>query len=103
MRQIASLVMAALLTTALAGCFVDLGPKSQAVALDGSSTQAAIPVPGVDAEYQWLATHRPGWRPVRQSLLAGSRGRHYDVITISRGAQSEDVYFDISSFFGRSL
>jgi hypothetical protein len=95
--------MAALLTTALAGCFVDLGPKSQVVALDGSSTQSAIPVPGVDAEYQWLATHRPGWRPVRQVLLEGARGRHYDVVTITRGAQREDIYFDISSFFGKSL
>jgi hypothetical protein len=102
MRQIAGLVAAAALTISLSGCFTDAASPPQAAPADGSSAGAAIPVPGVDAEYQWLATHRPGWRPVRQALLVGSKGAAYDVITITRGTQSEDIYFDISGFFGKT-
>jgi len=102
MRRTAGLVIAGLLTMSLPGCFTDIGSRTQTIRLDGSSAGAAIPVSGVDAEYQWLATHRPGWHPERQSLVTGPGGRFYDVMTITRGGQREDVYFDISSFFGKA-
>lgn len=103
MRQITGLLTTTLLIVTLGGCMPDFGPRSRTVILDGSSAEAAIPVPGIDAEYQWLAANRPGWRPVSQALLAGARGKHYDIITISRDGQSQDIFFDISGFFGKPL
>jgi len=31
----------------------------------------------------------------------GANGRHYDVITLSKGAETKDVYFDITDWFGK--
>ena len=101
MRQFARLAMAAFLSATLSGCIAEIVPRSGPAATDGSSTQAAIPVSSVDAEYQWLAANRPGWQPVRQKLLGGPRGKTYDVITIVRADQITDIYFDVSSFFGK--
>jgi hypothetical protein len=101
MRRIAGLVMAAAITTAVSGCLAEFRPPSRTIVIDGSSPAAAIPVPGVDDEYRWLAANRPGWTPVRQLLVSGPRGKTYDLVTIARGGQSEDIHFDISSFFGK--
>ena len=56
---------------------------------------------GVDAEYDWLREHYPGYKLVSQSL-SSKDGKHYDVMKI-KTASGEDktVYFDISNFFGK--
>ncbi len=101
MRWIVRTVMATALTAALSGCFTDVLTLKRTVVLDGSSTAAAIPVSGVDAEYAWLAANRPGWRPVQQTLVLGGPGEAYDLFVIAKGTQSEKVFFDISSFYGK--
>ena len=55
---------------------------------------------GVAAEHGWLKTNRPGWQLVQQTL-AMDRGRPYDILTIRKSGKTEEVYFDISNFFGR--
>lgn len=55
---------------------------------------------GVAAEYGWLRTNRPGWKRDHQAML-GKHGRKYDVLTISRGGETEAVCFDITDFFGK--
>lgn len=74
---------------------------------DGSSLEQAILIAGargeydgVQSEYDWLATHRPGWRPVYQYLLE-KRPRLYDMLEISKGGQTAQVYFDITDYFGK--
>lgn len=74
---------------------------------DGSAVDQAILIygargeaDGVKSEYDWLATHRPGWRAVGQALLTKGN-RQYDVLHTVGGGQSVDVYFDISEYFGK--
>ncbi len=68
---------------------------------DGSSFEKAIPVKSVDAEYQWLRAKHPGHKVKRQALLANG-GKHYDRISITtKDGKELEVYFDISSFFGK--
>lgn len=102
MPKIARTVLAFGLAAALSGCFTDVFTGDRAVSRDGTSREAAIPVTGVDAEYAWLAANRPGWDPVRQTLLLGGPGEAYDLFLIRNGSQTEQVFFDISSFYGKS-
>lgn len=55
---------------------------------------------GVPAVYTWLRVNRPGWT-VTQQALAEHNGKPYDIMTISKGGRTEEVYFDISKFFGK--
>jgi hypothetical protein len=56
---------------------------------------------GVDAEYNWLAQHYPGYKTVSQRLTANN-GSNYDIIKIkTRNGDEVDVYFDIDNFFGK--
>jgi len=72
----------------------------------GSSYQTAIVIKeqseltGVPAEYAWLKANRPGWKAVGQAL-ASHNGRPYDILTIRKGGKTEEIYFDISNFFGK--
>lgn len=102
MPRLAATVLAIGLATALSGCFADLLPGDRAVSRDGTSRDSAVPVAGVDAEYAWLAANRPGWDPVRQTLLLGGPGEAYDLFLIRNGSQTEQIFFDISSFYGKS-
>jgi hypothetical protein len=68
---------------------------------DGSSFEKAIRAASVDAEYQWLAKHYPGYRMRMQSLRMNNR-KPFDVLSITtKDGKALDVYFDISSFFGK--
>ena len=68
---------------------------------DGSSPRAAIPVESVAAEYGWLREHLPGFRLASQGLT-NFEGRPLDVLTVRADSGEErQVFFDISSFFGR--
>lgn len=75
---------------------------------DGSSAQTAISIrgahgehDGIAAEYDWLKQHRPGWKPVMQRLVIED-GLLLDVLTIERAGKRQDLYFEISDFFGKS-
>lgn len=74
---------------------------------DGSSLAAAIHIvgaagedDGVASEYQWIGAHRPGAKVLRQALVMNG-GRAYDILSIRHGATSEDVFFDITDYFGK--
>ncbi|MBS1663813.1 MAG: hypothetical protein JST68_22400 [Bacteroidetes bacterium] len=74
---------------------------------DGSSYENAIVIKetsekkGVDAEYDWLREHYPGYKRGRQALTT-KNGKPYDVLSIETAdGVKKDVYFDISKFFGK--
>jgi hypothetical protein len=68
---------------------------------DGSSVEKAIVVASVDAEYQWLKKKYPGHKVNRQALLLKEK-KPYDMLSITtKDGKTLDVYFDISSFFGK--
>jgi hypothetical protein len=75
---------------------------------DGSNCAAAVQIvgaederAGVQAEHDWLSTHRPGHAVVKQGLTSCS-GRSADILTIVMpDGSTQDVFFDISDFFGR--
>jgi hypothetical protein len=75
---------------------------------DGSSIENAIildgvtnEMDGVSAEHADIAKRFPGWHWDAQGLLPPTNGRHYDVVTLSKGAESKTVYFDITDWFGK--
>ena len=55
---------------------------------------------GVQAEYDWLSQNRPGAQVLEQALLSDN-DRMYDMLTIRKQGHKEQVYFDITDFFGR--
>ena len=74
---------------------------------DGSSLATAIHIvgalgedDGVASEYQWIGAHRPGAKVLRQALVMDS-GRAYDILSIRHGEATEQVFFDITDYFGK--
>ena len=62
----------------------------------------AIPVDSVREEYEWVEQNLPGYHPASQALQKID-GKPYDVLTVKNDAGEErTLYFDISSFFGKS-
>jgi hypothetical protein len=91
-----------LMGLALGGCQttgVNVAASSAAAAAPGASAATAIPVNSIREEYDWIAVNRPGWKPGLQALAVDATGS-YDIITITKGNQSEEIYFDISAFIG---
>ncbi|MCV2867137.1 hypothetical protein OEW28_00670 [Defluviimonas sp. WL0002] len=91
------------LTLGLAACTAETSQIGTAPApgqTAGSSEQTAIKAESIAFEYQWIARHRPGWKPVSQGLLINDADEPFDLITIEKGGKTEAIYFDISSFFG---
>jgi hypothetical protein len=100
MRTAASVTLV-LVLLALAGCQTSAPRTASPAALVlGSSIETAIPVNSIRQEYDWIAANRPGWKAELQTLVVDGNAP-YDVITITKGNQSEDIYFDISAFFGK--
>jgi hypothetical protein len=96
------------LVIALALVCASCATKEPAAGRDGSSMETAIilesitnEVDGVHAEHAETNKRFPGWQWQMQGLLPGADGRHYDVITLSKGAETKDVYFDITDWFGK--
>lgn len=74
---------------------------------DGTSQITAVVIlgakgedEGIASEYAWLAAHRPGAKVLRQALVQDP-SRVYDVLTLAAGAESQEVWFDITGYFGR--
>ncbi len=56
---------------------------------------------GVEAEYEWLRLNYPGYQRIKQALI-DCNDKPADVLTIrTKDGQTRDVYFDLSSFFGK--
>jgi hypothetical protein len=61
---------------------------------------------GVAAEYRYVSRRfgQPDidWTPVLQSLHKAEDGRRYDVLAIRlKSGEVKELYFDITSFFGK--
>jgi hypothetical protein len=104
-------VSSCLLFSALFSTLVRAGERNLPVmdgpGHDGSSSSMAIVVEadtedaGVNTEYLWMAYHYPNRRIVSQSLTFEG-GRAYDILEIEgRDGTSEEIYFDITSFYGK--
>ena len=67
---------------------------------DGLSTEKAIIVDSIAAEYQWVRENCPGFAPEMQALQQ-INGKPFDVLTVrSASGESRTIYFDISAFYG---
>jgi hypothetical protein len=68
---------------------------------DGRTPATAVPVQRVSEELEWIRRHYPNARVVQQALEMHSQGPR-DVLVVMAESTITRVYFDISSFFGRS-
>jgi hypothetical protein len=73
---------------------------------DGSTVATAIIIDGaagssdgVASEYDWVAKNRPGAQVTQQALVQEG-DKIYDLLTLQSGGQTEEIYFDITAFFG---
>ncbi len=73
---------------------------------DGATPATAIIIEGaqrssdgVPAEYAWLAQNRP-LAQVQSQALVQDGTRIFDLLTLQTGSQTEEIYFDITAFFG---
>lgn len=68
----------------------------------GATRETAIPVHSVAEEYQLM--RKMGLTPNRQSLVMGDDGKPYDVIDcVDATGAARQLWFDISSFFGKGF
>ena len=68
---------------------------------DGLSYEKAIIAKSISFEYEWIKENFPGSQTQRQMLSVHKR-KHYDIVTIKKpDEETKDIYFDISSFFGK--
>lgn len=95
------------LAIALALACASCATQEPAAGRDGSSMDTAIVLDGVANEADGIrAEHAetdkrfPGWQWETQALQSTPNGRHYDVITLSKGGETKDIYFDITDWFG---
>lgn len=70
---------------------------------DGRTQQSAYKVRSVAEEYEILGAL--GLEPGSQSLIMGDGGKAFNMIEATDAAKGEtrEVWFNISSFFGRSI
>ncbi|GAB2177708.1 hypothetical protein [Dongia sp. agr-C8] len=105
MTCISRWIVSILLVLSLAACAASDGAGTNTGGA-GSSLESAIvieaknEIEGVRAEYRWIRDHMPGWRSGNQHLL-NENGRVYDMIEVSRGGETREVYFDITGWFGK--
>lgn len=76
--------------------------KLAALENDGSSYEKAIKVQSVSEEYEWLGLYYPGYTMIRQ-VLAFENKTPYDILKFEFDGVEKEIYFDISSFFGKEL
>ena len=100
--------LAIVLALGVASCAGGQSASQPAGARDGSSIEKAIilegvtnEIDGVRAEHSEIKKRFPGWHLEMQHLVSGPDGRPYDVMTISNGSATKDVYFDITDWFGK--
>jgi tetratricopeptide (TPR) repeat protein len=70
---------------------------------DGSSFKKAVIASSIPMEYEWLREYFPGYKFYSQSLVFEGN-KPYDILNIETiDGTKIDVYFDISSFFGKGF
>ena len=77
--------------------------KISASERDGLSYETAIIAKSISYEYDWIKKKYPGSQP-QQQMLTHQKRKSYDIITIlSQNGETIDIYFDITSFFGKGF
>lgn len=72
----------------------------------GSSEETAVSInaqnttEGIAAENAWIAEHMAGCQKTGQALIQGQKGL-YDKITVQCPNGEQEVFFEISNFFGK--
>jgi hypothetical protein len=99
----------AVLTAALGASLVSAPAQAEITYGGGAGDTAATAVvilgaqgssEGIQAEYDWLAQNRQGAQVLEQALL-NEGDRMFDMLTIRWQGREEQVFFDITDFFGR--
>jgi hypothetical protein len=68
---------------------------------DGLTIDRAVKAKSVDFEYVWVEKRYPGSRVTGQVLLTRKRIPYDKLEVVTSDGRKIDVYFDISSFFGK--
>ena len=69
---------------------------------DGLTAEQGIIVYSIEEEYEWLAIHYPGFKPIKQAMRY-EKEVPFDVHKISLTDGTEiTIYFDISEFFDKT-
>jgi hypothetical protein len=68
---------------------------------DGLTIDRAVKAKSVDFEYVWVEKRYPGSRVTGQVLLTRKRIPYDKLEIVTSDGRKIDVYFDISSFFGK--
>ena len=90
------LIATALLALLLAAC-----QSTSAIGnADGLTVETAVRVTSVQAERRWIQQNYPGATVESQALLIDPVPMDRITIQLPSGA-TRDIYFDISSFFGK--
>jgi hypothetical protein len=106
MKPFLTLLICGLLAAGCVAPSTPAGAPVAAAATKGSDFANAVKINAIDsvsgirAEYEWIAANRPGWQVTGQALVDVG-GKPFDVLMIQKGAETDEVYFDISSFFGK--
>jgi TPR repeat protein len=73
---------------------------------DGSNFETAIAFPdakdgftGIEDEHKFVAYYFNTWSWSEQALV-NHENRAYDLITLQRGSEVQDIYFDVTDWFG---
>ena len=68
------------------------------------SINASDSLEGVALQYKWISSQY-GTRGIdwdfKGSSLSGGKGRNYDIMTIRTGGKRVEVWFDVTSYFGK--
>ncbi len=98
MKKLTKIGAICILFISIAGCAVS---NSSSGVRDGSSFEKAIIAKSIPFEYAWVAEHYPGSEMIMQSS-SFQKKKPYDILSIKiADGEEKDVYFDISSFFGK--
>jgi uncharacterized protein YhfF len=74
----------------------DGSSQAQAIIIKGASGESD----GVHSEYEWVKQNRHGAEILGQALLMKD-DRAYDMLTIRLNGVEEEIFFDITAFFGK--
>jgi|SRR5688572_15665038 hypothetical protein len=103
MRKIVRLLPLAILFMLMIACASTQPVAGNSTDRDGSTVEKAIPVKSVGAEYDWIKKTYPGSQVTQQALINKGK-KHYDLLTFTTSSgETKQVYFDISSFFGKGF
>jgi hypothetical protein len=94
----------------LTGLFLALAPAAYAEITysggDGRTVKTAVIIEGatgssdgVPSEYAWIEANRPGAEVLGQALIQNG-DKVYDLLTLRVDGREEELYFDITGFFG---